>query len=87
MSSSNNRSKWYEILHPFDWFSKPITLVYNHKKTHETVAGAVVTLICLLLIGWDAATTFVKYSDPKYTPYNHSRKLVASTGTYDMDIT
>jgi hypothetical protein len=50
------------------------------------VAGAIVTIICLLLIGYDAATSFVKFSDSKYVPYNHSRKLVMSTGAYDIDI-
>ena len=54
--------KYYpKILNPFDWFSKPITLVYSHKKTHETVAGAIVTFICLLLIGYDSATSYVKF--------------------------
>ena len=87
MSSSENRSKWYEILHPMDWFAKPITLVYNQRKSHETVCGAVVTIFCLLLIGWDMCTGFVKYSDPKYTPYTHSRKLELTNSVYNIDTT
>lgn len=61
--------------------------MYNNKKSHQTIPGAVCTIICVLLMLWEVSTTFVKYSDHKYVPYSHSRKLKqVENDIYVMDI-